>query len=120
MIDGTNAVGKAADGRVVGDREAGVCVGEFGFAAACDDNPRTFVVREQCHGTGNAAAASGHYNGFVLQCITHQGSILQAAMPKWATQPRSTSARGRVNAEASNSQKLASYPTAGGLDMCGS
>jgi hypothetical protein len=58
MIDGTNAVGKAADGRVVGDvdglggnREAGVRVGELDLVAACDDNPRTFLVREQCHGT---------------------------------------------------------------------
>ncbi len=49
-----------------------VCVGEFGLIPAGDDDPRTFVVREQRYGTGNAAAPPDHHNGFVLQRITHR------------------------------------------------
>jgi hypothetical protein len=79
VVDGTHSLGERADRCVVGDVDSFggdvvsvVRVGELGLIPACDDDPRTFVVREQRYGTGNAAAAPDHHNGFVLQRITHR------------------------------------------------
>ena len=117
MVDGTHPLGERADRCVVGDvdglcgdAEPGVCVGESGLIPACDDDPRTFVVREQRYGTGDAAARPTTTT--VLSCNALPiGIALHASTTNWDVRPRIACVCRRVNAKTRNSQEWASYPT---------